>query len=116
MFVSVGGPGRVSTAVRAVWASDPDHPSAARRTARARFTAAPPTRTGTPAWAARMAAMVSASCWSRPPTVAPISTAMSRWARRAASANETGGVLAPRSMTSKPAPRRMSARMALGKA
>ena len=60
----------VSTALTAVSASDPDHPSAARRTARARFTAAPPTRTGTPAWAARMAAMVSASCWSRPPTVA----------------------------------------------
>ena len=60
--------------------------------------------------------MVSASCWSSPATVAPMSTAMSRWARRAASAKETGGVLAPRSMTSKPAPRRMSARMALGKA
>ena len=104
-----------SIATNALRPSMPDHSSAPRRSACARsWTAAPPTRIGTPRSAWRIA--FTAARTAAPPAgvVIAIAIATRRLASFAVSANDAAGVLAPMSSTSNPTPRNRSARIADG--
>ena len=114
-----GAPARqgLRSSPRRVAPSGPVQPSAPRaRACSSSRTSAPPTRIGAGISARRNALIARCTCGSRSGVVAPSTTAKRRGVDCAISTNDSGGVSAPRSMTSKPTPRRRSASSAFGNA